>query len=130
MTPEALIAEARALAGAFPLSGFKNNVAANVACALVTDSGALHTGVDLVLACGIGFCAEHAAIASMLKTRETRVDMIVAVSDRGTVLPPCGRCRELLAQVDVQNIANTRILVSETGFKTLCDLLPDRWVDR
>ena len=72
----------------------------DVAAALVTGSGTLYTGVCIDLECGIGFCAEHAAVAEMLKVRESVVRMIVAVNCEGTVLPPCGRCRELLWQVD------------------------------
>lgn len=54
-------------------------------------------------ACSLGFCAEHAAIAEMLKARESAVQMIVAVNKDGIILPPCGRCPELLWQVDEHN---------------------------
>ena len=39
--------------------------------ALETASGNVYTGINLDLACGIGFCAEHSAVAEMLKARET-----------------------------------------------------------
>ncbi len=86
------MAEARKHVGAFALSEPAFS-AASVAAALVTEAGNLYTGVCFDLACGIGFCAEHAAVAAMLQARETVVARIVAVTaDR--VLPPCGRCRE------------------------------------
>jgi cytidine deaminase len=43
----------------------------------------------------MGFCAEHAAIASMLTAGESKIMTIVAVNCEGAILPPCGRCREL-----------------------------------
>jgi cytidine deaminase len=71
-----------------------------VGAALLRTSGTLDTGVSVDLECGIGFCAEHAAVAEMLKPRESEVRVIVAVNSEKEVLPPCGRCRELLWQVD------------------------------
>jgi cytidine deaminase len=39
----------------------------------------------------------------MLLTRETVIQRIVAVSATG-ILAPCGRCREMMAQVDKRNL--------------------------
>jgi len=92
-----LIEKVETVLGEFSLSE-EDLIAGNVACALSTEDGNIYTGICLVLACGIGFCAEHAAVAEMLKARETVIDYIVAISaDR--ILLPCGRCRELLIQV-------------------------------
>ncbi len=96
-----------------------------VSAALLTEDGNVYTGVCVDLACGIGFCAEHAAVAEMLKNRETVVRKMVAVNERG-ILPPCGRCRELLAQVDRRNFSCEVILPGEG--RTLGDLLPDHWI--
>src|SRR5262245_1810567 len=76
--------------------------AATVAAAILTQAGNIYTGVCLHVSCGIGFCAEHAAVAEMIKGRETEIDLIVAVCDEG-LLTPCGRCRELMVQVDPRN---------------------------
>jgi cytidine deaminase len=89
---EKLIDAARAVQGAFALEE-PDFSAASVGAALRTTSGAIYTGVCIDLACGIGFCAEHAAIAEMLKHREVEIDAIVAVNN-SWILPPCGRCRE------------------------------------
>jgi cytidine deaminase len=51
--------------------------------------------------------------------------MIVAVNKDGIVLPPCGRCRELLWQVDDQNQRAWVIVGAEEG-AYLRDLLPRR----
>jgi cytidine deaminase len=72
--------------------------AGTVGCALVTANGIIHTGDCIDLACGLGFCAEHAAIATMITDGESRIATLTAVASDGTVLPPCGRCRELIWQ--------------------------------
>jgi cytidine deaminase len=119
-----LIAEARKYVGEFFLSA-SDLTAASVACALVTEAGNIHTGVCLSLSCGIGFCAEHSAIASMLQHRETLIRQIVAVSQH-RVLAPCGRCRELMLQVNMQNMECEVILPD--GSAKLRDLLPHPWM--
>ena len=53
--------------------------AGGVATALATDSGNIYTGVCVVVACGIGFCAEHSAIAEMLKHGEKNIRMIATM---------------------------------------------------
>ena len=40
--------------------------------------------------------------------------------------PPCGRCREFIAQIDNQNI-ETQIVLPEMEEVLLKDLLPERW---
>jgi cytidine deaminase len=120
-----LIAAARDCLGEFTLSR-EQLTAGGVAAALETASGRIHTGICLDLACGIGFCAEHAAIAAMLLTRETTIRKIVAVSATG-ILAPCGRCRELMAQVDARNL-DCIVLLAKGEKRTLRALLPDHWL--
>lgn len=120
-----LIARARALVGEFQLSQ-EWTVAGAVGAALRTVDGTIYTGICVELLCGIGFCAEHAAVASMLEKRETQIHMIVAVGGEG-IMPPCGRCREMLIQVHAEN-ANTKVVLTERTWKRLNDLLPDHWI--
>ncbi|MFN0062057.1 MAG: cytidine deaminase family protein [Myxococcaceae bacterium] len=125
MSPdEELIAAARAILGTFKLVEYAS--AASVAAALRTRSGRIFTGVCLDFSCGLGFCAEHSAIAEMLKSRETTIRDIVAVSDRG-VVPPCGRCRELILQVSAEN-TSTRVLLPNDSSTTIAALLPHHWL--
>jgi len=119
-----LIQEARRHLGEFTLSE-KCLTAGSVAAALITNDGNIHTGICIDLACGIGFCAEHSAIAEMLKHRETRIQMIVAVSEGG-ILPPCGRCRELMMQLNEEN-RQTKVVVAEDKVIALQKLLPHPW---
>lgn len=74
----------------------------------------------------MGFCAEHAAIASMITAGESRIETIVAVNWDGRVLPPCGRCREFIYQVNDENV-DTRVIL-ESRVTTLNELLPESWM--
>ena len=71
----------------------------------------------------MGFCAEHAAVAEMLKARESEIALVVAVSSASGILVPCGRCRELMLQVNPRNGA-TRVIVGSGHVVTLGELLP------
>lgn len=127
MENELLIAEAKKYVGEFPLSD-AGITAGSVSAALVTEAGNVYTGICLDLECGIGFCAEHAAIASMLLNRETIIKKIVAVTDR-EILPPCGRCRELMLQVDSRN-RECDVLLPMGAMRKLRELLPYWWSHR
>ena len=127
MTADKLIEEAQRVLGEFKLSSDEYS-AGSVAAALLSSNGNIYTGINIDIACGIGFCAEHAAVAQMLKNRETKIDMIVAMNAEG-VIPPCGRCRELLFQIDNKNI-DTKVYVSSDSYMTLDELLPNRWESR
>ncbi|MEP6852842.1 MAG: cytidine deaminase [bacterium] len=99
----------------------------NVAAALVTASGTSYGGVCIDTGCGTGFCAEHSAIAAMVTSGEYRIARIAAVwRDREQhlyVLPPCGRCREFIRQIDPDNI-NTQVVLDEQRTAPLRELLP------
>lgn len=97
----------------------------HVACALLTDKGNVYTGVSINAKCGIGFCAEHAAIADMLKAGETKIVKLVSASIN-KVVPPCGRCREFIRQLCDDNW-DTKVLVDDNTIKTIKELLPNSW---
>jgi cytidine deaminase len=123
MTDDDLIQAATRLAGEFRTSA--DCVAGGVATALLSRNGHLYTGICVDTACSLGACAEYSAIADMLKARESQIDTIVAVC--GTeVVPPCGRCRELIRQVSDAN-AKTRIIVARGRVVFLSELLPVEW---
>jgi cytidine deaminase len=124
---DALVAQAAALVGEFALTK-PSLTAAAVGAALETASGRIFTGINLDLACGIGFCAEHAAVAEMLKSRETVVRRIVAVNAE-RIVAPCGRCREMLVQVDPRNL-DCEVLLPDGVSATLRELLPNAWLEQ
>ena len=98
--------------------------AGGVAAALVTDKGNVYRGVCIDPACSLGFCAEHAAVAAMLTAGEDRGEKIVAVGAQGDIMPPCGRCRELLMQL---GNPDALVLVAEDTAVKVKDLLPFYW---
>jgi cytidine deaminase len=100
------------------------NTAGDVACALLSSSGKLYYGVCIDIGSGIGFCAEHSAIAAMITAGESKIDKIVAVWGEGTVLPPCGRCRELMYEINKDNLEYTEVVLGENWVVKLKDLLP------
>jgi cytidine deaminase len=105
-----------------------DRVFGDVSAVLVTDAGNRFAGVSIDTSSGTGFCAEHSAIAAMVTAGEYRIDVIVAVwrDERGRlyVLPPCGRCREFMRQVNPANL-DTRVLLGGGRFALLRDLLPE-----
>jgi cytidine deaminase len=119
--PHELAARALAVAAAFACSD--ECTAGGVGAAALSATGEVFTGICIDARCGIGFCAEHAAIAEMLKRRQTRIVAIVAVTAHGKIIPPCGRCRELIRQVDPANW-QTQVVVSANDIARLADLLP------
>ena len=123
MDDRALIETAAALARPFRPSA--DCSAGTVAAALLTEAGNVYTGVCVDVRCSLGFCAEHAAVAEMLKSREAHVQMVVAVDTTGAVVPPCGRCRELLMQICPKNTKTWVVLGLGEG-RTLVEILPAR----
>lgn len=126
-TFELLKSAAAAVLGEFQLCDEGKN-AASVASALRTRGGNIFTGVCVHLGCGIGTCAEHAAITEMLKARETEIDAIIAITENNKILPPCGRCRELMLQVNASNM-KSRVYVKEDLVVTVRELLPFHWLE-
>jgi cytidine deaminase len=121
LNQEELIEEATRFLGEFSLSDHGSS-AGSVAAALLTRSGKVYTGICIDLPSGMGFCAEHSAIAEMLKNRETDIELIVAVGEHG-ILPPCGRCREMMYQINKGNL-RTNVIVGPNKIVQLDTLLP------
>jgi len=73
----------------------------SVASVLRTRSGRVFEGVNIEIQCSApcSICAEYAAIGTMCSEGEYEIETIVAYSfkKRGRVLPPCGKCRQFIA---------------------------------
>lgn len=99
----------------------------DVGAALRTPDGQIFTGVCIDTGSGTGFCAEHAAIAAMVTAGQYAIGTIVAVYRQADgallVLPPCGRCREFIRQVDPANL-DTRVILGHDDVVQLRELLP------
>lgn len=121
-----LIAAAHGVAKPLAL-GSHGGEAGSVGAALHAADGRIYTGVCIDLACGIGFCAEASATAEMLKQRTTCIEAVVAVASDGAVLSPCGRCREMLVQIDPRNF-DAHVLLPDGSTATLRELTPHHWL--
>jgi cytidine deaminase len=100
----------------------------DVAAALRTPAGNVFGGVCVDTASATGFCAEQAAAAAMVTAGEYQIAAVVAVwrDEAGAlyVLPPCGRCREFLRQLDPANL-DCEIVLGHGRTQPLRALLPE-----
>lgn len=102
--------------------------AGSVGAALLTERGNIYTGICIDTACSLGMCAERNAIGTMLTQGEERIQKIVAVSSNGSIVLPCGVCREAMMQLgswtaDIEILRDYKNLCS----CTLASLMPDWW---
>lgn len=119
-----LYEEANKLSGKVELNSiFKYK---HVGCALMTKGGNIYTGISIKAPSGMGFCAEKAAIAEMLKNDEYIIKKIVAVRD-GRIVSPCGSCREFIRDLTEENL-DTQVLIDENKIVTMGELLPHLWI--
>ncbi len=89
----------------------------DIGCALLSIKGNVYLGVCIDTSSGMGFCAEHNAIGAMITNGEQKIKRIVAVSEHDKIVPPCGRCREFMNQIDEKNI-NAEVIAKCINFKT------------
>jgi cytidine deaminase len=123
MTFDDLFKRASAALHPRKLSGYAD--AGGVAAAILAADGNVYVGVCIDTACSMGFCAEHAAAASMITQGQNRVFKMIAIGSEGNIMPPCGRCREFIYQVHEENGA-AEVMVRPGVVVTLKDLLPFR----
>lgn len=104
--------------------------AGGVAAAIESTSGKIYTGVCVDGACTLGICAERNAIFNMLTCGEDSIKRVIAVNWDGTAMPPCGACRELMAQLMPDNYAKIEIMLDykKRRIVTLGDLTPEWWI--
>ncbi|WP_367620588.1 cytidine deaminase family protein [Enterococcus asini] len=76
----------------------------------------------------MGMCAERNAIANMLTNGESQIEKIVAVLSDGSVVAPCGVCRESMMQL-AKDSGEIDVLLDyeERKVSKLKELLPNWW---
>lgn len=104
----------------------KNSYSGSVAAAILSESGNVYTGVSIDTPCSMGFCAEHSAVASMITAGENKISKLIAVSKDGTVVPPCGRCREFISQIHDENY-KCEVMIQDHVIVAIGDLIPYPW---
>ncbi len=104
--------------------------AGGVAAAIESESGAIYTGVCVDCACTLGICAERNAIFNLITNGENAIRRVIAVSRNGCAIPPCGACRELMAQLMPATYKNIEVMLDyEKGrVATLGELTPEWWL--
>ncbi len=71
----------------------------HVASAILTDNGNIYLGVNVENSSyGLTICAERSAIASMVTNGERKPIVVVIVTDYHEPIPPCGACRQVIAE--------------------------------
>lgn len=119
-----LIASALAVVNPHPVG---RRLIGHVGAALITSEGEIFRGVCVDTGSGTGFCAEAAAIGAMVTAGQYRIARIVAVWASAArevyVLPPCGRCREFIRQIDPGNL-DADVIISPSESLPLRELLP------
>ncbi len=94
-----------------------------VGAAVLTKNGNVYTGVCIDTDCSLGMCAERNALSTMITNGEYDVEMIIAVTKVGKVIPPCGACREFMWQLN--NLKDIKVILDNEGtIVNLEDLVP------
>ena len=103
--------------------------AGGVAAAVEAGSGRVYVGVCVDAAGSLGVCAERNAIFNMITCGESVLRRVVAVDWDGRALPPCGACRELIAELMPETYKSVEIMLDYEAARvvTLGDLTPEWW---
>ena len=123
ITNEALIEKAKSVIKPKKVGDY---LVGDVGCALMTDKNNIYLGVCIDVSSGMGFCAEHSAIAAMVTAGEYKIKKIVAVwkDEKDTyILSPCGRCRAFIYQIHKDNL-ETEVILENNKVMKLAELLP------
>jgi len=103
-----------------PYSHFK------VGAAIRATSGQIYTGCNVEnVAYPEGTCAEAGAIAAMVAAGETRIAEVLVIADSPAPVPPCGGCRQKLAEFAAPETPVTLATTDgKTQLTTVAALLP------
>ena len=97
-----------------------------VGAALRATSGAIHVGCNVEnVAYPEGTCAEAGAIAAMIAAGDTRIAEVFVIADSPAPVPPCGGCRQKIAEFAGPDVRVT--LATTDGLEkvmTVAELLP------
>ena len=122
MSDPDLLAAARAVRemAYAPYSRFK------VGAAIRGASGRVFVGVNVEnVAYPEGTCAEAGAIAAMVAAGETRIAEVCVIADSSAPVPPCGGCRQKIAEFADQQVQVTLCTTDGQALTmTVADLLP------
>lgn len=98
-----------------------------VGAAAVVDDGRVISGCNVENASyGLTLCAECALVSGLHMSGGGRLVAFTCVDGNGTVLMPCGRCRQLL----FEHSSPGMLLETVSGVKTIDEVIPDAFGPR
>ena len=103
-----------------PYSRFK------VGAAIRAASGRIYSGCNVEnVAYPEGTCAEAGAIAAMVAAGETVIEEVLVIADSPDPVPPCGGCRQKIAEFAAQSVTVTLCTTDGASRSmTVADMLP------
>ncbi|WP_076417895.1 MULTISPECIES: cytidine deaminase [Colwelliaceae] len=109
-----------------PYSNFR------VGAAALTELGHIVSGCNVENASyGLTVCAERNCIAQAVINGETRIQSIVVYTEQDKLTPPCGACRQVIAEFlaeDAKVISANHL--GDTKIWTVSELLPDAFTPK
>ena len=82
-------------------------------CVLLAKNKKYYVGQSLVATCGLGYCAEQAAISQMINDGETKIESLLVIDKFNNILTPCGKCCEMITQINDENYECTIMLEND-----------------
>ncbi|ALU71842.1 cytidine deaminase [Rhodococcus erythropolis R138] len=99
-----------------PYSGYA------VGAAALVDDGRIVSGCNVEnVSYGLSLCAECGLVGNLAATGGGRLVAFTCCDGKGSILMPCGRCRQLL----LEHGGGEMLVDTSSGFKPLSELLPD-----
>lgn len=93
-----------------------------VGAAALVDDGRVVTGCNVENASyGIGLCAECGLVSNLHATGGGRLVAFVCVNGQGSVIVPCGRCRQLLWEHGGADL----LVQMPSGVRPMSEVLPE-----
>ena len=109
-----------------PYSKFK------VGAALEAEDGSVFVGCNVEnVAYPEGTCAEAGAIAAMVAAGRRKIARLLIIADSPNPVPPCGGCRQKIAEFAGPDIEVTMVSLDGTQIKMhVADLLPGAFAQK
>ncbi|MBT2266768.1 cytidine deaminase [Rhodococcus erythropolis] len=99
-----------------PYSGYA------VGAAALVDDGRIVSGCNVEnVSYGLSLCAECGLVGNLAATGGGRLVAFTCCDAEGSILMPCGRCRQLL----LEHGGGEMLVDTSSGFRPLSELLPD-----
>jgi cytidine deaminase len=98
----------------------------SIGCALRTRNGKIYEGVNIENSVfGLTMCAERVAVFKAISEGNLDLTELAIVSSTGKPTYPCGACRQVLAEFNL----NIKIYITDKAVLKLSELLPHHFSD-